>query len=114
VTTSDETQPWKLPPDLAEFGLGVRWPRPYIPQHKWGVGVNPEEPQEVTEVDDYDRTHDQIERAKREAREDALRNAVYLHGEVESQPAFQSDEIEKVISDAERFYEYIWLGRGAR
>jgi hypothetical protein len=48
---------------------------------------------------------------QREARADALHEAVMLHGEFENQEAFRGEEVEAVIETAKRFYDYIWEGR---
>ena len=49
-------------------------------------------------------------REQRDCREAALHDAVLLHGEYESQPAFRSDETERVLETARRFYDWIVNG----
>lgn len=47
---------------------------------------------------------------ERSYRRDALQMAVDLRGEAESQPVFRDHELDEVISDARRFFEWIMNG----
>lgn len=53
---------------------------------------------------------DDVEQQRRCFRESALQAAVMLHGEAETQAVFRDHELDDVIVDAKRFFDYIWNG----
>lgn len=94
---------------LDDNGLGLppaaQWPNPQLPISRERLAAAIEAAQQWPLPPDPGVG---IEVEQREARANALHEAVMLHGEAESQECFRADEVDRVIETAKRFYEYIW------
>lgn len=113
-----------IDPSVAEdFARLLNWPPdPFIPADRRTGGrlndgltpMNPKWSMSVADGDserqDRHRALDDVECAKREARESALHEAAMVH-DIEGQECFRGEEVDKVIQTAKRFYEYLWTGK---
>ena len=96
--------PGDLPPEL-------QFPRPQLPTHgSWLLPPDPMVPDPAS-MTDHQRTADPVERVRCEVRSEALRLAVYLRDEAREEGVLHKLELNEVVDDARRFYEYIWEGK---
>lgn len=100
----------EIPPEL-------QFPNPHLPSFAemtgqlWPMPEDPMVPDAAEPMTDFQRAQDYTETQVRETRSEALRLAVYLRDDMHQEGALHIQELDEVVDDARRFYEYIWEGK---